>query len=92
MVKDKQLLKNYNKMRKKNEKLMSIDSDSKPTYGDDDKYVKTKIKIYEDSITTNVFNKTGSKKTPEEKVPCNCLLNIKDLHCKYFHNHHFFKL
>ena len=33
MVKDKQLLKNYNKIWKKIEKLMSIDSDRKTTYG-----------------------------------------------------------
>ena len=26
------------------ESLMSINFDSKPTYGDDDKYIKTKIK------------------------------------------------
>ena len=64
MVKDKQLLKNYNKIWKKIEKLMSIDFDSKPTYGDDDKYVKTKIKTYEDSIPANLYNKTRSKKTP----------------------------
>ena len=60
-VKDKQLLKNYNKIWKKTERLKSIDFDSKPTYGDDDKYIKTKIKIYEDSITTNFYNKKGSK-------------------------------
>ena len=40
---------------------MSINFDSKPTYGDDDKYIKTKIKTYEDSITTNFYNKKGSK-------------------------------
>ena len=40
---------------------MSIYFDSKPTYGDDDKYIKTKIKTYEDSITTNFYNKKGSK-------------------------------
>ena len=43
-VKDKQLLKNYSKIWKKIESLMSINFDSKPTYGDDDKYIKTKIK------------------------------------------------
>ena len=26
---------------------MSIDFESKPVYGDDDKYIKTKIKIYD---------------------------------------------
>ena len=31
-VKDKQLLKKYNKMCKKIERLVSIDFDSKPTY------------------------------------------------------------
>ena len=73
MVKDKQLLKNYNKIWKKIERLISINFDSKPTYGDDDKYIKTKIKTYKDSITTNFYNKNGSKKIPEEKVPHKCL-------------------
>ena len=72
-VKDKQLLKNYNKIWKKIERLMSIDFNSKTTYGDDDKYIKTKIKTYEDSITTNFDNEKESKKIPEEKVPCKCL-------------------
>ena len=34
---------------------------------------KTKIKTYEDSIITNFYNKNGSKKIPEEKVPYKCL-------------------
>ena len=37
MIKDKQLLKNYNKIRKKMEKLMKIDFNTKTTYDDDDK-------------------------------------------------------
>ena len=45
-VKDKQLLKNYSKIWKKIESLMSINFDSKPTYGDGDKYIKTKIKTW----------------------------------------------
>ena len=44
MVKDKQLLKNCNKIWKKIERLMSIDFNSKITYGDDDRYIKTKKK------------------------------------------------
>ena len=56
-VKDKQLLKNYNKIWEKIEKLMKIDFESKPVYGDDDKYIKTKIKTYEKSIITNFHNK-----------------------------------
>ena len=36
---------------------MKMDFNSKPTYGDDDKYIKTQIKTYEeDNITTNFYN------------------------------------
>ena len=49
----KQLLKNYNKMWKKVEKLIRIDFESKPVYAADDKYIKTKIKIYAGSMITN---------------------------------------
>ena len=54
---------------------MKIDFNTKTTYGndDDDKYIKTKIKTYKDSITTNFYNKNGSEKIPEEKVPHKCL-------------------
>ena len=72
-VKDKTLFKNYNKIWKKIEKLMGIDFNTKPTYGDGDKYIKTKIKTYEDNVTTNFYNKEGSKKVPEEKMPHKCL-------------------
>ena len=52
---------------------MNIDFNSKPIYVDNDKYIKTKIKIYEDNITTNFYNKKGPKKVPEEKIPHKCL-------------------
>ena len=53
---------------------MKIDFNTKTTYSnDDDKYIKTKIKAYKDSITTNFYNKNGSERIPEEKVPCKCL-------------------
>ena len=45
-ISDKQLLKKYNQIWKKVEKLLKIEVDSKPVYGDDDKYIKTKIKTY----------------------------------------------
>ena len=51
---------------------MGIDFNSKAIYGNDDKYIKTKIKSYEDSTTTNFRNKNGSKKIPEEKIPHKC--------------------
>ena len=77
MVKDKQFLKNYNKMWKKIQRLMSIDFESKITYrDDDDKYIKTKIKTQKDSIITNFYNKIGSKKVPGERIPHECLSTI----------------
>ena len=75
-VNDKQLFKNYNNIWKKTERLMSINFDTKIVYGNDDKYIKTKIKTYKDSITTNFYNKKGSKKIPEEKAPSKCLSKI----------------
>ena len=69
MIKDEQLLKNCNKIWKKIERLMSIDFDSKTIYGEDNKYIKTKIKTYKESITTNFYNKNMLK----EKVSCKCL-------------------
>ena len=71
--KDKKLFKNYNKIWKKIEELMGIKFNTKPTYVDDEEYIKTKIKTYEDNITTNFYNKKGSKKVPEEKIPHKCL-------------------
>ena len=62
-------LKNIVKYAKKVEKLMRIDFESKPTYGYDDKYIKTKAKKYADIIITNFHN----KKMPKENVPCKCL-------------------
>ena len=46
MIKDIQLLKSYNKIWKKIETLMKIDFNTKTTYSDDDKYIKTRIKTY----------------------------------------------
>ena len=52
IVKDKQLLKNYTNLWDKIEKLMKINFESNPVYGDDDKYIKKKIKTYAGSIIT----------------------------------------
>ena len=71
MVEDKQRLENYKKIWKKIKRLMSIDFQSKTTYND--KYINTKIKTYKDSITTNIYDETGFKEVPEEKVPHKCL-------------------
>ena len=43
-VNNKKIVRNYNKIWEKAEKLMRIDFESKPVYGDNDKYIKTKMK------------------------------------------------
>ena len=52
-VGDNKLLRKYNKIWEKISNLMNIEFDSEPVYGDNDKYTKTKIKIYEDRVNTN---------------------------------------
>ena len=61
-VKDKQLW-------KKVENLLNIDFENKSVDGDDDKYIKTKVKIFAKNTITNFHN----KKMPKEKIPCKCL-------------------
>ena len=63
------MLKKYDQIWKRIEKLPKIKSDTKPVYGDDKKYIKTKIKTYGDSVITNFHNKNMSK----ENAPCKCL-------------------
>ena len=47
---------------------MKIEFGSEPVYGDNDKYIKIKVKIYAGSMITNF----QSKKLPKEKAPCKC--------------------
>ena len=48
---------------------MNINFESRPTYNDNDKYIKTKIKMCAGSKITN-FHKN---KMPKEKAPSKCL-------------------
>ena len=68
-INDSKLLKKYNQIWKKVEKLLKINFNSEPIYGDNDKYIKTKIKIYGGSVNTNF----QGKKMPKEKAPCKSL-------------------
>ena len=52
-VSDNKLLKKYNKILEKISNLMNIEFDSEPVYGDNDKYISTKIKMYDDRVNTN---------------------------------------
>ena len=71
-ISDKQLLKKYDQIWKRIERLLKIKFDSKPVYGDDEKYTKTKIKTDGDSVITNFH----SKKIPKEKAAYEYLLII----------------
>ena len=59
-VSDK-LLKKYIRIWERVGNLLSIKFDSEPVYGDNDNYIKTKIKLYGDKINTNF----QSKKIPK---------------------------
>ena len=48
---------------------MNKEFDSEPVYGDNDKYIKAKIKIYGDNVNTNFHG----KKIPKENTSCKCL-------------------
>ena len=67
-VNDKQLLKKYNQIWKRVEKLLKIEFGSKPVYGDDDKYIKTKIKIYGTSVNTNFQDKKKCQKKKHHAI------------------------
>ena len=67
-ISDKQLLKKYNQIWKRIEKLLEIKSDNKPVYGDDKKYIKTEIKAYRDRIITNFQGKKNVKRKSSMQV------------------------
>ena len=72
-INNKQFFKKYNQIWKRVEKLLKIEFDSEPVYGDNDKYIKTKVKIYAGSMIMTGITNFQSKKMPKEKVPCKCL-------------------
>ena len=68
-VNDKKLLNKYNKIWEKVEELLNVKFESKPIYGEDDKYIKAKIKSYKDKVNTNF----QGKKTLKENSSYKCL-------------------
>ena len=49
--------------------ILNIKFDSEPVYGDNGKYIKSKIKIYEDNVNKNFHD----KKVPKENASYKCL-------------------
>ena len=66
---DNKLLKKYTKIWESVSNLLNIKSDSEPVYGDNDKYIKTKIKSYGDKVNT----KFQRNKIPKESASNKCL-------------------
>ena len=68
-VTEKKLLNNYTKIQEKVTNLMDIKLDSEPVSGDNDKYIKTNIKIHSHKVNTNFLG----KKVPKENASYKCL-------------------
>ena len=68
-ISDNKLLKKYNQIWKRVGKLLKIEFGSVPIYGDNNKYIKTKMKIHFGSVNTNFQDKKMSK----EKATCKSL-------------------
>ena len=68
-VTDNKLLKKYNKTWERVSILLSIKFDNEPVYGDNEKYIKTKLKLYGEKINTNF----QGKKIPKENASYKCL-------------------
>ena len=63
-VSGKNLLEKYTKIWKRLSNLLNIKFDSEPAFGDNDKYIKTKIKIHENKVNNNF----QGKKIPKENT------------------------
>ena len=68
-VSDNKLLKKYKKISEKVGNLLNIEFDCEPVYGDADKYIKTKIKTYEDRVNANF----QGQKVPKENASYKCI-------------------
>ena len=66
-VTDNKLLKKCNKIWERVSNLMNIKFDSETIYGDNDKYIKTKIKMSEDRVNTNFQGKEVPKENASYK-------------------------
>ena len=67
LVKDEKILKKYLKIWSKIKRLIKKGLNSEPVYND--KYIKTKIKIYNDKVYTNFQH----NKMPKDNEYCACL-------------------
>ena len=65
---DNKLLKKYAEIWERVSSLMKIKFGSEPVYGDNDKYIKTKIKLYGDKANTNFQDKKVQQQQQQQKM------------------------
>ena len=65
---DKKILNNYTKIWEKMTSLIGKEFDSEPDYGDNDKYIKTKIKSYGDKVNAGFKGNKIQKKLHHTSV------------------------
>ena len=68
-ISDNKLLKKYTQIWEKVTNSLNLKFDSEPVYGDNNKYIKTEIKIYDGNVKTTFQD----KKVPKENASCKCL-------------------
>ena len=67
-VDDNKLLKKYNRIWEIISSLLNIKFESEPVYGDNEKYIMTKIKMYEDRVNTNFQAKEVPKDASHKRL------------------------
>ena len=83
-VSDNKILKKYNKIWGKISNLMNIELDSETVYGDNDKYIKTKIKMYENRVNTNFQGKKVPKNASYKCLSLIMLDSVIRVNKKYY--------
>ena len=63
---------------------MNVEFDSEPVYGDNDKYIKTKIKIYEDRVNINFQGKKVLKNASYKCLSLIVLDSVIRVNKKYY--------
>ena len=79
-VDNSKLFKKYCRIWRTINGLLGVKFDSEPVYGDTDSYVKTKVKMYDNRVNTNL----KGKEIPKKDALCKCLSLISTIFEKYY--------
>ena len=81
---DNNLLKKYTKIWQRVSSLMNIKFDSKHIYGDNDKYIKTRIKTYGDNVNINFKAKNTKRNCTTKCLSLIMLDSVIKANKKYY--------